>query len=62
MSDSHLTGDAKEYFEKIEEMLDSWDYEFAEETLMSIGEWVEENNHITEKQKKAVDNIEESIR
>jgi len=62
MSDSHLTGDAKEYFEKTEEMLDSWDYEFAEETLMSIGEWVEENNHITEKQKKAVDNIEESIR
>lgn len=49
------------YLDDIEEMLGDEDYEFAEDTLQGIYEWVEENEHITEKQKDAIDNIRGSI-
>ena len=33
------------------------DYNFAEDTVMGIYDWVVENKHITDAQKKALDNI-----
>lgn len=36
-------------------------YEFAEETLGGIYDWVEENGHVTEKQIQAVSNITNSV-
>lgn len=46
--------------EEIEECLDDPDYEFAEDTLEGIKEWVEHHEHITEKQQEAIDNIIDS--
>ena len=46
---------------KIEEMLDSGDYGWATDTLEGIQEWVSDNEHCTEGQKRAVTNIEISI-
>ena len=49
-----------DYVDKIEEMLDDSQYDFASDTLSGILEWVQENEKITEKQMQAVDNIENS--
>ena len=49
--------DYESYSEKCEEMLDNMDYNFAEDTVMGIYDWVVENKHITDAQKKALDNI-----
>jgi len=35
------------------------DYEWANDTLSGIAEWVEENQHVTEKQIDAIDNIKD---
>ena len=53
--------DYEDYLEKINEMLDQEEYEFATETLEGILEWVEQNNHITEDQIAAIENIEKSV-
>jgi len=47
--------------ERIEEMLDDERYAFASETLQGIANWVFENEHCTEAQKQAVENIAASI-
>ena len=44
--------------EQIDQLLDDEQYEFAQDTLEGIREWVEEQEHCTEKQKTAVQNIE----
>lgn len=47
--------------EEIDELLDDPDYDFAEDTLVGIKDWVEHHEHITENQRQAVENIRESI-
>ena len=43
--------------EQIDEMLEEEDYEFASDTLQGIRDWVSDNEHCTDAQKEAVDNI-----
>lgn len=43
--------------EQIEEALDSGDFEWAEDTLDGIADWIDSNEHVTEKQIEAVRNI-----
>ena len=45
---------------KIEEMTDCGDFNWAEDTLEGILEWVNENEHCTEGQTNAVNNIADS--
>lgn len=54
------TCDWTELISKIEDLLDTGRYSFAHETLNGIYETVSENGHATDRQKKAVDNIERS--
>ena len=44
----------------IEDELFSEKYNFAEDTIQGIYDWVSENKHITERQKEALENIEAS--
>jgi len=46
--------------ETIDEMLLNEAYQFAEDTLNGIEDWVGERSHCTEKQKEAVENIKRS--
>jgi hypothetical protein len=41
-------------------MMEDEEYDFALETIEGIFDWVEKNEHITEKQKIAIKNIQES--
>lgn len=41
----------------IAEMIESERYDYAEDTLVGIAKWVEDNQHCTEKQESAVANI-----
>lgn len=50
-----------EYLEKVNDMLDSGDYYKSEEFLESVRDWIEEKEHVTDKQKKAIDEIQDSI-
>ena len=43
-----------------DEILATSRYDFAEKTLVGIMEWIEENEHVTQRQVDAVTNIEES--
>lgn len=47
--------------EKCEEMLADLDFAFADDTITGILEWIEENEHITEKQEEAIENIANSV-
>lgn len=52
--------DSCEWEEELEELNDlcsDSDYEWANDTLSGIAEWVEENEHITEKQIAAIGRI-----
>lgn len=51
----------EETLEDIRSMRDNTLYEFADDTLSGIEGWIEENNHVTEKQKSAVSNIRDSV-
>lgn len=49
---------ADEYREIIEKMMGDWEaYHYAESTLLSILDYIDENNCITEGQVNAVENI-----
>jgi len=50
------------YMEKMEDMLNDDDYIFAYDTLESIYSWVDKQEHITDNQKIAIDNIQQSLR
>ncbi|MCE5277157.1 MAG: hypothetical protein ABFD92_16640 [Planctomycetaceae bacterium] len=50
----------EDLIERIDEMLDEEKYEWAADTLEGIRGWVARNEHCTDKQKQAVDNIEEA--
>jgi len=45
---------------RIDSLLDTGRFDFAEDTLQGIYAWVEENEHVTDKQRDAVENIAES--
>ena len=45
----------------LDELLDEERYEFAGDTLEGIREWVVKNEHCTEAQKQAVQNIKNSV-
>lgn len=48
------------YVDTIDTLLDDGEYDFASDTLYGIRDFAEENEHITEGQKKAVENIHNS--
>lgn len=50
--------DWEEYRDKIESMLDGGGHRWAEDTLEGILDWITDNEHVTDKQKTAVENIE----
>lgn len=52
--------DWEAYLEKIDEMQTDETFDFASDTIIGIHEWVAENEHITEAQKEAIDNIYDS--
>lgn len=48
-----------DYIDLCDELLDNLDYEYAVDTVQGIKNWIEKNQHVTEKQKTALHNIEE---
>jgi hypothetical protein len=44
-----------------DEILDDIDNEWCFETIEGIREWIMKNNHVTEKQEQAIDNISQKI-
>ncbi len=47
----------EDYIETMDEMLLDEKYEFAADTIDGIQHWVSQNEHITENQKNAINNI-----
>ena len=50
----------EELLEDIDELIDEPKYEFAQDTLEGIQEWVSDEEHCTEAQRNAVENIRDS--
>ena len=51
----------EETLKVLEELCEDSDYDFANDTLSGIAEWVEEKKHITEKQLTAIANIKRAV-
>ena len=51
----------EDYLDELDMMINDELFGFALNTLEGIYEFVEDNKHITEKQKQAIDNIRSSI-
>jgi len=51
----------EENLEELNELCENPDYEWANDTLSGIAEWVEEKQHITEKQIDAIGNIKRRV-
>lgn len=47
--------------DRIESMLNNGRFDFAMDTLEGILVWVQEQEHVTANQKRAIDNIENSV-
>lgn len=54
---SHEAADALRFLREIDDLLDSGEYDWAEETLSGIRTTVERTERATEGQRRAVDNI-----
>jgi len=52
----------EDYVEKMEEMKEDSDFDFAKETITGISGWVSDNGHITDRQINAINNIYNSKR
>lgn len=52
----------EDVLEELEELLEDDEYLWAEDTLLGIGEWVEENEHVTQRQRRAIENIKHARR
>ena len=50
-----------EALEELNDLCEDSDYDFANETLAGIAEWVEKNKHITDKQIDAIANIKRAV-
>jgi hypothetical protein len=56
--------DACEWEDQLEELNDlcsDSDYEWANDTLSGIAEWVEEHGHVTDRQLDAIENIKAKV-
>ena len=53
--------DWEDVLEEIDDMVSEERYDFAADTLNGIRDWIEENQHVTERQKDAVTNIQEAV-
>ena len=51
----------EENLEELNELCENPDYEWANDTLSGIAEWVEKKQHITEKQIDAIGNIKRRV-
>lgn len=58
----HKENNYQEYLNIISEMLSSGHYDYAEDTLVGIYEWVEEHETISQNQIDAVNNIKNKPR
>ena len=50
-----------ETLEELDDLCEDSDYEFANDTLSGIADWVEREQHITEKQLMAIANIKRAV-
>ena len=55
------TCDWEEELDRISGLVEDGRYDFALETLEGILRWVEDQEHVTQKQRMAIDNIEMSV-
>ena len=53
--------DWEELLVEIDDLMDNPDYEFAQDTLKGIWDWVADKEHCTETQQDAVKNIANSV-
>ena len=51
----------EEELDRATKMIEQGQFDFALETLEGIKDWVQENEHITDRQSTALDNIERSV-
>ncbi|MBF8259444.1 MAG: hypothetical protein HW377_1818 [Actinobacteria bacterium] len=51
----------EEQLEELNDLCADNDYEWANDTLSGIAEWVEEKEHITANQADAIDNIKAAV-
>lgn len=51
----------EEVLEELNDLCADPDYEWANETLSGIAEWVEKKGHVTEKQIDAIGNIKKMV-
>jgi len=49
-----------ELSDEVQDLLDDDRYEFANDTLIGVSDWINENEHCTEAQKRAVANVRKS--
>lgn len=52
----------KEVLDELNDLCEDPNYEWANDTLAGIGEWIEENQHVTEGQIDAIANIKDRVR
>ena len=55
------TCEHEEVLEELNELCTDPDYEWANDTLSGIAEWVEKNEHVTEKQLDAIENSKAKV-
>jgi hypothetical protein len=51
----------EEVLEELNDLCADPDYEWANDTLSGIAEWVEEHGHVTDRQLSAIENIKEKV-
>lgn len=51
----------KEVLEELNDLCADSDFEWANETLSGIADWIEENEHVTGKQIDAIHNIKQAV-
>lgn len=52
----------EEAIELAQEMLDDPRYEFADRFVRSTFEWVKKNEHVTDRQRSALENVKNSVK
>jgi hypothetical protein len=55
------TCEHEEVLEELNDLCADPDFEWANDTLSGIAEWVEKNGHVTEKQVDAIENIKAKV-
>lgn len=55
------SSEVQEWNDKIINLLDDEDYSFAMDFLEDVKRWILKHNYVTDKQKDAIRNIEESV-